>query len=77
MFLLYLIVVFTSDESKRKDKANDILDKKDEIVANVNVDIKRNLRGNSNFKTVVTKTLMDFFKEMIDSNLQKVIIPIE
>ena len=72
-----LKAIFTSDESKRKDKANDILDKKDEIVANVNVDIKRNLRGNSNFKNVVTKTLMDFFKEMIDSNLQKVIIPIE
>lgn len=72
-----LKAVFTSDESKRKDKAKDILNKKDEITNTVKESIWLNLLSNYSFKTKVTKSLNDYFSALIDYNLQKVIIPIE
>ena len=74
----YIIkAIFTSDESKRKDKAKDILEKKIEITSQVENSICSNLRSNTTFKTQVTKALKDYFTALIDMNLQKVIIPIE
>lgn len=72
-----LKAVFTSDESKRKDKAKDILNKKSEITSQVNGSIRSNLTMNNAFKIQVTKALKDYFSALIDVNLQKVIIPIE
>lgn len=72
-----LKALLTSDESKRNDKAKDILDKKDEITGNLRGSIKNKLKANSNFKSEVTTALQGYFREIIDKNLQKVIIPIE
>lgn len=72
-----LKAIFTSDESKRKDKAKAILEKKVEITSQVGGSICSNLRSNTTFKTQVTKALKDYFTALIDINLQKVIIPIE
>lgn len=69
--------VLKSDESKRRDKAKDILDKKFEIINQVNTSIRSSLVANNLFKIKVTKSLKDYFTALIDSNLQKVIIPIE
>lgn len=67
----------TSDESKRKDKAKDILSKKSDITSNVRSSIRFNLTANSDFKSQITTTLKDYFTKVIDENLQQVIIPIE
>lgn len=72
-----LKALLTSDESKRKDKAKDILDKKYEITGNLHNSIKNKLRSNGKFKSEVTNALQRYFRELIDENLQKVIIPIE
>lgn len=74
----YIIkAIFTSDESKRKDKANNILEKKIEITSQVGDSICSNLQSNATFKMQVTKALKDYFTALIELNLQKVIIPIE
>ena len=74
----YIIkAIITSDESKRKDKAKDILKKKVDITSEVEGSICSNLQSNTTFKTRVTKALKDYFTTLIDVNLQKVIIPIE
>lgn len=72
-----LKAIFTSDESKRKDKAKDILDKKYEIKTQVRDSLKSNLKYNSTFKNQVTTTLKGYFSELIDENLKRVMIPIE
>ena len=74
----YIIkAIFTSDESKRKDKAKNILEKKKEITSQVGDSICSNLQSNATFKMQVTKALKDYFTALIELNLQKVIIPIE
>lgn len=72
-----LKAIFTSDESKRKDKAKDILNKEYEITSNVKNSIRQNLISNRAFKTQVTTALKNYFTAVIDMNLQRVIIPIE
>lgn len=72
-----LKAIFTSDESKRRDKANDILKKKNEITSNVRYSISYNLKSNRTFKSQVTTALKGYFTSVIDENLKKVIIPIE
>lgn len=69
--------IFTSDESKRRDKAKDILNKEFEIKARVEVPIELDLIENKSFKIKVTKAINDYFSALIDFNLKKVIIPIE
>lgn len=74
----YLLkALLTSDESKRKHKAKDILDKKVEITENLRGSINDKLKTNNTFKSEVTNALQRYFKEIIDENLRKVIIPIE
>ena len=72
-----LKALLTSDESKRKDKAKDILGKKDSIKCDLIISIYKNLQSNATFKKEVTSSLQNFFREVIDKNLQMVIIPIE
>lgn len=72
-----LKALLTSDESKRKDKAKDILGKKDSIKCDLIISICENLQSNATFKKEVTSSLQNFFREVIDKNLQMVIIPIE
>lgn len=69
--------IFTNDESKRKDKAKNILDKQLSITYDVRNSILDNLRGNRTFKLQVTKALKSYFNNTIDSSLEKVRIPIE
>ena len=69
--------ILTSDESKRKDKAKDILDKKSEITSQVKAAIRTNLATHQTFRHQVTYALRSYFSALIDVNLQKVIIPIE
>lgn len=74
----YLLKAFlTSDESKRKDKAKDILDKEDSIKTNLEISITEKLLDNKVFKNEISTSLQKYFREIIDLNLQKVIIPIE
>jgi len=74
----YLLKAFlTSDESKRKDKAKDILDKEGSIKTNLEISITEKLLDNKVFKNEVSTSLQKYFREIIDLNLQKVKIPIE
>lgn len=74
----YLLKAFlTSDESKRKDKAKDILDKEGSIKTNLETSITEKLLDNKVFKNEISTSLQKYFREIIDLNLQKVIIPIE
>lgn len=72
-----LKVLLTSDESKRKDKAENILKKKFEIINNVKDSIQNNLAQNSAFKNQITVAVKSYFDTLIDVNLQQVRIPIE
>lgn len=74
----YIIkALFTSDESKRKDKAEYILKKKMEIINNVKGSIRYNLTLNGAFKSQMQAAIKSYFDTLIDVNLQRVRIPIE
>ena len=68
---------FRSDESKRQDKADEILKKQDQITADIKFDLLKKIRWNSSFKDSVTHSLNNYFTKIMESNLQQVIIPIE
>lgn len=68
---------FRSDEDKRKDKAEKILDKKYEVTSEVESKLKIELAKNAAFKNAVTSSLSNYFTKLIESNLQQVMIPIE
>lgn len=69
--------LFTSDESKRKDKAEYILKKKMEIIGKVKGDIRDNLTRNLAFKSQMQAAIKSYFDTLINANLQRVRIPIE
>lgn len=73
----YLYKIFRSDESKRKDKVSKIIDKKTEVTSQVEQKIKTELRNNTDFKNTAAISVNKYFTKLIESNLQKVIIPIE
>lgn len=72
-----LKAIFTSDESKRRDKANDILKKELGIMGQVKDSVYTKLINDNSFRSQVSKALNTYFSNLIDANLQKVIIPIE
>lgn len=69
--------LLTSDESKRRDKAENIIKKKIEIVNDVKGYIRDNLTKNRDFKNQMTSAIKSYFDTLIDTNLQRVRIPIE
>ncbi len=69
--------LLTSDESKRRDKAQNIIKKKIEIINNVKGSIRDNLTKNRDFKNQMTSAIKSYFDTLIDTNLQRVRIPIE
>lgn len=71
------INIFRSDEDKRKDKAEKILDKKYEVTSEVESKLKIELAKNTAFKNAVTNSLSNYFTKLIENNLQQVMIPIE
>lgn len=68
---------FRSDEDKRKDKAEKILDKKYEVTSEVESKLKIELAKNTAFKNAVTNSLSNYFTKLIENNLKQVMIPIE
>lgn len=73
----YIYKYFRSDESKRKDKADDILSKKSEVTTKIILKINTELQSNTAFKQSVTTSLSNYFDKIIETNLQQVMIPIE
>ena len=73
----YLYKIFRSDKSKRKDKADKILEKKDEVTSKICKKIKEELLSNTTYKNSIANSLSSYFKKLIETNLQKVMIPIE
>ena len=73
----YLYKIFRSDESKRKDKADKVRDKRFEVTWQVQSKINSELSNNTQFKNSVSSSLNNYFTKLIDTNLAQVIIPIE
>jgi cell division ATPase FtsA len=73
----YIYKYFRSDESKRQDKADEILEKKDEVTSQISTKINTELQSNTTFKSSVTNSFSTYFTKLIETNLQKVMIPIE
>lgn len=73
----YLYKLLRSDESKRKDKVEKILEKKGEITSQLRNKINSELKNNASFNTSVTSSLTNYFNALIETNLQQVMIPIE
>ena len=73
----YIYKYFRSDESKRKDKVEKVLDKKDEITSDIQSKIISELNKNSTFRNTISKSFTDYFTKLIETNIQQVKIPIE
>lgn len=73
----YIYKYFRSDESKRKDKAEKILDKKSKIIFDIQSKIISELNRNSDFRNTISKSFSEYFTKLIETNLQQVMIPIE
>lgn len=73
----FIIGLFETDEEKRSDKAEKILEKKHEVIAEVKAKSKQELTKNRQFQTSVSRAIEDYFNEVISNNLEQVIIPIE
>ena len=68
---------FRDDRDIRKDKADKLLEKRDKVVSEVCIKLDSELGSNCQFKTSLMSALNKYFTDLIDTNLQKVIIPIE
>ena len=73
----YIYKYFRSDESKRKDKTEKILDKKSKITFDIQSKIISELNRNSDFRNTISKSFSDYFTKLIETNIQQVKIPIE
>lgn len=73
----YLWKFLRPAKSKRKTKVKKVLKKKGKIISDIKSDIASKLNDNENFKSEIINELHNYFNSFIDSNLQKVMIPIE
>ena len=73
----YIWKALRSDESKRRDKVDKVLEKKYETLSNIKSGITSKLRDNDNFKKNIVSALNNYFNNLIESNLRQVMIPIE
>lgn len=69
--------IFSTDEETRKDKADQLLRKKDSICKEATEKICAKLNSNESFKLKVTRAMSTYFTEQMERNLKQVIIPIE
>lgn len=69
--------LFRDDSDIRKDKAEKLLDKRDDVISEVRIKLETELSLNRQFKSSLMNALTNYFTNLIDTNLQKVIIPIE
>lgn len=72
-----IINLFRSDEDIRESKTKDIIDKKSDVITEIKTKVNNELKGNRQFKDVVSKAIETYFTEVIEYNLNQVIIPIE
>ena len=72
-----IINLFRDDNEIRRDKADKLLKKKDEICSDVKSKIQSKLKNDATFKANVTRKISDYFTRQMGANLQQVIIPIE
>lgn len=68
---------FRDDKDVRKEKAQILLDKRLEVYGKVRNQLNEQLSQNRQFKKSLTSSLSHYFNNILESNLQKVIIPIE
>ena len=68
---------YRSDESKRQGKVDDIMGKKRKVISDIKKKIFTELSLNASFKQIVTSSLSNYYKTLIENDLQQVMIPIE
>ena len=73
----FIIGLFESDEDKRFDNAEKVLEKEFEVKDEVKTKTKRELAKNRQFQTSFSRAIENYFNEVIENNLEQVIIPIE
>lgn len=73
----YLWKFLRPAKSRRKRKVKKVLKKKDKIMAKIKSEMASKLSNNENFKKEVVNVLHNYFNSFINSNLQRVMIPIE
>ena len=73
----YIYKWLRSDESKRRDKVEKLREKKGEVIDKVRSKIQYELKNNQQFKNAVSSSFAQYFDKLIDTNIEKVRIPIE
>lgn len=69
--------LYRDDRDIRKDKAEKLLDKRGDVISEVRFKLNTELSSNRQFKNSLMNSLSNYFTNLIDANLEKVIIPIE
>ena len=72
-----VINYFRSEESKRKDLCKKIEEKESEIKLNVSMELEKQLAVNTEFTSVVSANMKDYFNKLVRENIKQVRIPIE
>lgn len=72
-----VINYFRSEESKRKDLCKKIEEKEFEIKVNVSMELEKQLAINTDFTSVVSSNMKDYFSKLVKENIKSVRIPIE
>lgn len=72
-----VINYFRSEESKRKDLCKKIEEKKEEIKRNVLEELFDKLSNNTEFTSVVSTNMEQYFNKLVRENIKSVRIPIE
>ena len=73
----YLWKALRPAKIKRQSKVDKVLEKKYETLSNIKSGISSKLQNNDSFKENVVSALNNYFNNLIESNLQRVMIPIE
>lgn len=72
-----VINYFRSEESKRKDLCKKIEEKESEIKLNISMELEKQLAINTDFTSVVSSNMKDYFNKLVKENIKSVRIPIE
>ena len=72
-----VINYFRSEESKRKDLCKKIEEKEFEIKVNVSMELEKQLTINTDFTSVISSNMKDYFNKLVRENIKSVRIPIE
>lgn len=72
-----IVNAFTSEKTKREKLIKKILDKKEDIILDIKLQLARELSGNSYFISEVSTQMKEYFDKTIKSNINRVRIPLE